>query len=165
MSRRRTVVVLVACALPVALLLAWLRGMRDKDSRVVDWQRRINRDVMNPRALRTAGRPGADVSVLRHTGRRSGRTHRTPLGLVPVDGGFLVGLVYGPRADWVQNVLAAGTAVVEHDGEDVEVGSPRVVSLAEVAGRYGPAELRVMRAFGVEQCLELRLVPPAPAGG
>ena len=35
---------------------------------------------------------------------------------------------YGSDSDWVQNVLAAGTASLKIDGNDVELMSPKLVS-------------------------------------
>jgi deazaflavin-dependent oxidoreductase (nitroreductase family) len=159
MLRRTAVTASLVSALVLAVVVTWLRGMRDKDSRVVDWQRRVNRDRFNPRRLQTAGRPGDSTAVIRHTGRRSGRSYETPVDVVRTDDGFVVGLVYGPRTDWARNVLAAGGAVVVHDGQEHEVGSPRLVDLDEVGEHYTAGELRVMRAFGVAQCLEVRRLP------
>jgi deazaflavin-dependent oxidoreductase (nitroreductase family) len=87
---------------------------------------RFNRKVTNPIARTVAGRlPGAAILV--HRGRRSGREYRTPISLFRRPGGYAVALTYGPGAEWVQNVLAAGDATLETRGRRVAVTNPRVI--------------------------------------
>ena len=69
--------------------------------------------------------PGAGVVV--HRGRKSGREYRTPISAFRRPGGYAVALTYGPGAEWVQNVLTAGGAVLETGGRRVPVANPRVV--------------------------------------
>lgn len=45
---------------------------------VQDRIRRLNRALLNPRQLRTAGQPGASASAIDHVGRTGGRPYRTP---------------------------------------------------------------------------------------
>ena len=87
------------------------------------WVAQINKRVLNPLELRRGVRP-----VLTHVGRSSGKTYRTPLDAHPVDGGYIIIVMYGPDSDWVQNVLAAGAATLEIEGEEFELMSPRLVS-------------------------------------
>jgi deazaflavin-dependent oxidoreductase (nitroreductase family) len=137
----------------VALVVAWLLGMRDKASVVVAAQRRFNRAVINPRQLRTAGTPGSQAAVIRHIGRTSGRPYETPVGVEPTEDGFVVALVYGQRSDWLKNVLASGSATVVHQGVPYSVDCPEVVPLDTVAHHF-PA-IRSLRTFGVTEALRL----------
>src|SRR4051794_22779527 len=87
---------------------------------------RFNRKVTNPIARTIAGRlPGA--AIIAHRGRRSGRAYRTPVSAFRRPGGYAVALTYGPGAEWVQNVLAAGNATLETGGRQVRVTNPRVI--------------------------------------
>ena len=61
-------------------------------------------------------------------GRSSGKTYGTPLDAHPVDGGYIFIVMYGSDSDWVQNVVAAGAAKLEIDGDEVELASPRLIS-------------------------------------
>lgn len=152
MGRVRTVVgglVLGAAALAVA----WWLGMRDKGSAVVAAQRRFNRAVINPRQLRTAGTPGSDVAVIRHTGRTSGHQYETPVGAQPTEDGYVVALVYGPTSDWLKNVLASGSATVVDQGVAHPVDRPEVVSFGSVAHRFPDA--RAIGMFGVSEAVVL----------
>jgi deazaflavin-dependent oxidoreductase (nitroreductase family) len=71
---------------------------------------RFNRVVTNRVTGLFAGTvPG--FGVVLHRGRRSGRPYRTPVIVYSGDGGdggYVIALIYGPGADWVRNVLAAG---------------------------------------------------------
>lgn len=51
-------------------------------------------------------------SVIRHVGRKSGRTYETPVILAKVPEGFIAELTYGANVNWYRNVVAAGGCVV-----------------------------------------------------
>jgi len=82
----------------------------------------VNKHVFNKIELRRGVR-----AVLGHVGRTSGRPYRTPLEAHPVDGGFLVAVIYGSRTDWLRNVMEAGCAELELHGERVALSNPRMV--------------------------------------
>jgi hypothetical protein len=67
----------------VAAAIAFMLGMRARSRPLLDAVRRFNRAVANPRQMRSAGTPGAYASVIRHTGRTSGRPYATPVGRWP----------------------------------------------------------------------------------
>lgn len=143
-------------ATPVLLWLVLLMGMRTKSRRVLSGVRRLNRAFTNKRVMRSAGTPGAYAAVVRHVGRRTGTAYATPVGAVPTASGFVIALPYGTDADWVKNVLAAGSAVLEHEGDRHAVTAPELIA-ADDADRYFPAkDRRVHRWYGVDQFLLLR---------
>jgi deazaflavin-dependent oxidoreductase (nitroreductase family) len=51
-------------------------------------------------------------SLIRHVGRKSGRTYETPVILASVPEGFIAELTYGDKVDWYRNAVAAGGCVV-----------------------------------------------------
>jgi deazaflavin-dependent oxidoreductase (nitroreductase family) len=91
------------------------------------WLAHINKRVFNPIEVRRAARP-----VLIHTGRSSGKTYRTPLDAHHLPDGYLFIPLYGPRTDWVKNVLAAHEARLLVDGHEIELTSPRLVKKKDV---------------------------------
>jgi len=91
------------------------------------WLARINKRVFNPIEIRRGVRP-----VLIHVGRSSGKTYRTPLDAHPLPDGYLLIPMYGPRTDWLKNVLAAGSARLRLAGKEVELESPRIVKQKDV---------------------------------
>ena len=150
---------MVAGTLVVAgglLFVGFTWSFRTKFRPVQNAVRRLNRAVFNRIQLRTAGRPGAYASVVHHVGRRSGARYRTPVVALPVDDGFVVALPYGPRADWVRNVFAAGSAVVEHGGRSVSVGRPELLAADEANPLFPAKEQRTHQRFGVTDFLVVR---------
>lgn len=143
--------VAVGGVLWIGFLVSFRTGFRP----VLDGIRRMNRRVTNPRQMRTAGQPGAYASVVHHAGRVSGRAHRTPVVAVPAEDGFAIALPYGAGADWVRNVLAAGTATVEHEGRTVPIVRPELVPAAAADPYFPPKERRLHRLYGVEHVLRL----------
>lgn len=91
------------------------------------WLARFNRKVINPREVRRGRRP-----VLIHVGRTSGTVYRTPLDAHPSPDGYVFIPMYGPRTDWVKNVLAAGQARLAIGGQEIELESPRMVHKKDV---------------------------------
>lgn len=139
----------------VALVGVFLGGMRAKWPPVVNTVRRLNRTVLNPRQMDTAGQPGSFAQILRHTGRTSGKAYETPLGIEPTADGFVIALVYGDDTQWLRNVLAAGSAEVEVEGQTYRVERPEVVPVADVIDHFKPSDRRLFGLFGVERCLRL----------
>ncbi len=140
-------------------------SFRTRFGPVLTLVRRLNRRFLNPRQLRTAGQPGSEASVVHHRGRRSGAPYRTPIVAVPADGGFVVALPYGPGADWVRNVMAAGSAALEHDGAMVSLERPRVVGTDEADPLFPAAEQRTHAVFGIGSFLRLdRAAAVSPPG-
>ncbi len=139
----------------VVLLGLLVAGMRWKLPPVLDAVRRMNRSLTNPRVMRTAGTEATQTSVIQHVGRKSGRTYETPVDIIETATGLLIALPYGTRADWLRNVMAAGSATVVTHGERVDVDRPTIVATADVAGQIPAKAMRTLRLFGVSQCLHL----------
>jgi deazaflavin-dependent oxidoreductase (nitroreductase family) len=117
---------------------------------------------LNPVISTRAGRPGVTLfGVVHHRGRRSGREYATPLATRPIPDGFLVPLTFGTRADWCQNVLAAGACVIRWNGATYFVVAPEVVDDSaisqEVKTAFGLLERVFLRLTGVRHFLRLRL--------
>ena len=144
----------------LSVLIVFLVGMRKKYPPVLDAVRKFNRAVANPRQMESAGTEGAYASVIRHTGRKSGKPFETPVGVLATNGEFIITLPYGVNADWLKNVLASGSATIVNEGNAYEVDQPEIVPTDAVAAHFPPRELRTLRLFGVDQCLRLRRVEP-----
>jgi deazaflavin-dependent oxidoreductase (nitroreductase family) len=139
-----------------AIVAVFVVGMRTKSPLVQDNVRRYNRAVTNPRVLRSAGSPGASASVIHHVGRTSGRSRATPVGPFAVGDGFVIALPYGPGTDWVRNVLASGSATLVHEGSTIPIDRPEVVPVTQVIEDLPASQQRVLRLFGVEECLRVQ---------
>ena len=136
----RTAITRVAGSVVLVLTatgIVFVTGMRAKSPVVVNGVRRLGR-AMRPLAIKSAGGVGASASVIHHVGRTSGRAYATPVGAVPIDEGFVIALPYGLSADWLQNVLASGSATIAHDGSTYDVDRPEVVPLSAVGDQFSP---------------------------
>jgi deazaflavin-dependent oxidoreductase (nitroreductase family) len=83
---------------------------------------RVTNHVLGPFAQRLPG-----FAVVRHVGRRSGRSYRTPVNLFRRGDRYVISLTYGADSQWVRNVLAAGAVDVETRGRVVHLVDPEVV--------------------------------------
>ena len=151
-------IVVLAGVVSLGLFIVFLNGMRKKSPAVVDAVRKMNRAVMNPNQMTSAGTPGAYASIIKHTGRTSGNSYETPIGAVPAGGGFVIGLPYGTRADWLKNVIASGSATIVHEGDTYEVDQPEVLPIEAASDYFSTQDQRAQRLFAVEQCLRVRRV-------
>ena len=152
--------ILVGAAIVVAGIGAvFVLGMRTKSPLVLRPLVAFSRAVLNPRQMRQAGRPGAFASIIHHRGRRTGRSYETPVGVVPEGPDtFLIILPYGPRTQWLRNVLAAGEATLVTEGETVQVDRPTLIPTGEVASRFSAADRRSIRLLATDHCLRLHRV-------
>ena len=114
---------------------------------------RFNRVITNRVAFPVARRvPG--FGVVLHTGRRSGRSYRTPVNAFRAPDGYVIALTYGPDSDWPKNVLAAGGCTLLTRGTAVPLAGPRLIHTQRHPSIPAPVQA-VLRLIGVRDYLEL----------
>jgi deazaflavin-dependent oxidoreductase (nitroreductase family) len=118
-----------------------------------DWLGRFNRRASNRVTGPFAGRlPGFAIVI--HTGRRSGRSYRTPVNFFRLGSEFVIALTYGRETDWVRNVTAAGGCEVKTRGRTLSLQNPRIVN--DEKGTPVPSPIRViLRALKVTEFMML----------
>ena len=115
----------------------------------------------NPLVIGLAGSGIIPVwAVVVHTGRRSGRSYRTPVAIRPSGSGFVIPLPYG-KTDWCRNVMAANDSVIRWRGRDYHVGSARLVDRLEGERAFPPPLRRALALFHIERFLAVRRVEAA----
>jgi deazaflavin-dependent oxidoreductase (nitroreductase family) len=72
----------------------------------------------NPLTRRIAHSSHGPFAIVRHVGRRSGKTYETPIIVEPANDSFVFELTYGPEVDWYKNLLAAGGCTLLWHGQD-----------------------------------------------
>ena len=113
------------------------------------WLARFNRRVTN-RILGLIPRRISPFVIVHHVGRTSGKPHATLAAAFPASAGFVLTPTYGPEADWVRNVLAAGSFTLDRRGDHYRLANSRLVPRAE-AWPYLPGPVRLaMRLMGIE---------------
>jgi hypothetical protein len=119
----------------------------------------LNR-TLNPLTLRAARRGRGPFSLVRTTGRKSGRTFETPLILAESPDGFVAELTYGDRVNWYLNLRASG-GEIEHRRRTYRVLS--IEDLPADAGlrAYGGVRAGILRMLRREQFRLIRVEPVA----
>ncbi|HEX7658948.1 MAG TPA: nitroreductase family deazaflavin-dependent oxidoreductase [Pseudonocardiaceae bacterium] len=117
--------------------------------RVAAFNNRVTNRITGP----VAGHlPGFGIVI--HTGRKSGREYRTPVNVFAIPGGYLLALTYGPKTDWVRNVLAAGGCDLQTHGHSEHLRSPEL--LHDPTRQAMPWAVRqILGVIGVEDFLRL----------
>jgi ABC-2 type transport system ATP-binding protein len=105
--------------------------------------------------LRRAGRANYRTAALHHVGRKSGRPYVTPLAAEPVAGGFVIPMPYGDDTDWCRNLLAAGQATLDLNGEAIAIVNPRVVEIATVQDQVRAAQVKNWTRLRIRRCLRV----------
>lgn len=91
----------------------------------------FNKRYLNRLTIKIARSNHGPFTVVRHVGRRSGKTYEIPIIVRRIPTGFIFALTYGPGVDWYQNILAAGRCEVIHHGREYALTSPQTISAAE----------------------------------
>jgi deazaflavin-dependent oxidoreductase (nitroreductase family) len=119
---------------------------------------RFRRAVM--RYVNPVTRPVASrlptFAVLTHRGRTSGRTYRTPINVFRRGNDYFFFLTYGSDAQWVKNVLAAGSCSIETRGRVVELVQPELITDPELQPAPSPVRFVERRIAGATQYLRMR---------
>jgi deazaflavin-dependent oxidoreductase (nitroreductase family) len=119
---------------------------------------RINRRLTNPILWPiVAWLPRSGFGRIVHVGRRSGQVHRTPMLGFRTGNKVVFALTYGPRTQWLQNVLAAGACDFETRRASLHLGEPRLFH--DPARRSVPPLVRrILGIVDVDDFLEMRVV-------
>lgn len=125
-----------------------------------DLIRTSNKYLLNPLMLRLAGRRYWYASVLRHTGRRSGKHYSTPVVTDRVGDHVIIPLPYGTTVDWLLNVLASGRATITTAGQTFEVTSPEIIDAAEALPALPRDRRRLFERAGIGRFLRARTEAP-----
>lgn len=98
--------------------------------------RQFNKHILNRLTGRLARLPLTPFALVRHVGRKSGKTYETPLIIQKVEGGFVIALTYGPEVDWFRNVKAAGGCTLIWHQREYQVGAPEVIEPEQGRAAY-----------------------------
>jgi deazaflavin-dependent oxidoreductase (nitroreductase family) len=119
-------------------------------SRMPSWLPRFNLIVTNRvQGLWAPYLP--PYAMILHTGRRSGRSYRTPVLAFRRGNRLAVALPYGSGAQWIRNVLAAGGAEAIRGGRRLRLSQPRIVT-EDAGGELPRVAAWMSRRMGVLVC-------------
>lgn len=101
-------------------------------------------------------------AVVRHVGRKTGRSLTVPVAVKATPELFIVVLPWGSCTNWARNVLAAGGCVVRWKGADHRTDRPEVVGVGDARPYYSRFEWVVtQRVFRAESFLLLQRMAPS----
>lgn len=105
----------------------------------------LAKNTINRIAVPLARSGHGPFAIVRHVGRRSGRTYETPLVVAVVPGGFTIELTYGPDVDWFRNIAAAGGCVVVYRTKEYQIDGVKPCSRDDGLAAFGFPRSLVLR--------------------
>ena len=124
---------------------------------------KVLKHTLNRYTTRVARGPHGRFALVRHVGRKSGKSYETPIIARPVDGGFMIELTYGPEVDWYRNVVAANGCELLHHGVWHTIIGLEAVPAATGLAAFTPFQrsvLRLLRRTHFVRLLERPRVSP-----
>ncbi len=94
-------------------------------------------------------------AILTHSGRKSGRTLRTPINVFRRGDHYVFALTYGSDVQWLKNIMAAGECWMRTRGRDIHLVEPELIVDPEL--RLMPRPVRLIGRFNrVTELLRMR---------
>ncbi len=110
---------------------------------------------VNPVLRNLARTSRGPFALLRHVGRRSGKTFETPIMAWRVADGFVIVLTYGPHVDWLRNLQAASGGTLRWHKREYALQKPEFID-AKTAELALPALIKkVLRMRGVHEFVKI----------
>ena len=129
--------------------------------RVKRWWLDLIQRRLNPLTLDLARQGRGPFSLVRHVGRKSGKTFETPLILGDAPEGLIAELTYGPRVNWYRNIVAGGGEVL-HRRRWYRILAVEDYPTAQGRRAFGPAARVVLSLLRRK---DFRLLRVEPRGG
>jgi deazaflavin-dependent oxidoreductase (nitroreductase family) len=94
-------------------------------------------------------------ALLRHVGRRSGKTYEIPIMVWRVEDGFVIVLTYGPHVDWLRNLQVAGQGSLRWHKQEYVFQKPEFIDAKTALPALPPFIKQVLRLRGVQDFVKL----------
>lgn len=95
-------------------------------------------------------------AVVHHTGRKTGRNLSLPVALLHTDDSFLITLPWGPRTNWVRNVVAARGCTITWKGTEHHATLPRILDASQARPYFGDGQWWIVQhVFKADSFLRL----------
>jgi hypothetical protein len=137
-----------------------------QQSALTRWWLSVIQRRLNPLTLDMARAGRGPFSLVRHVGRKSGRTFETPLILADVADGLVAELTYGPGVNWYRNIVAGGGEVL-HRRRWYRIVSVEPFPTDRGRRAFGPAARVLLAVLRRHEFRLLRVEPldaPPPEG-
>jgi len=122
--------------------------------------------VVNPVLRNLARSSRGPFALLRHVGRRSGKTYEIPIMVWRVEDGFVIALTYGPHVDWLRNLQAAGQGSLRWHKQEYVFQRPEFIDVQAALPALPPFIRFVLGLRGEHKFVKLpgQLAPEKTGG-
>jgi deazaflavin-dependent oxidoreductase (nitroreductase family) len=118
--------------------------------------RAFNKRFLNPLILKFAGFSRNSFAVIRHVGRRSGKSYETPIIVKQVGDQFVIALTYGPEVDWYRNIQAAGHCTLLWQGRVYNLEKPEPIAVQAGLQAFPPPQNLILRLVGIQHFVSMK---------
>ncbi|HEY69372.1 MAG TPA: nitroreductase family deazaflavin-dependent oxidoreductase [Anaerolineae bacterium] len=132
-----------------------MKSRQARRQKFLNGVRHFNKHIFNRFMLLIAGRKGIPFTVLHHTGRRSGRSYRTPVLATYVEEAIIIPLTYGEHVDWLRNILTHGACRLMWQGEMIPAHQPTVLEAEAGLATLPEKRREQFTRFRIEKFLRL----------
>ena len=115
--------------------------------------------TLNPLTRRMAQVGIGPFAIVRHVGRRSGKSYETPIIMRRVPDGFIIELTYGPDVDWHKNIVASGGCTVLWHRQAFVVDGIEPIDTEAGRAAFSPLQQGVLRLLGRTHFEKMRVRP------
>ena len=124
-------------------------------------RRTFVKHFVNPLLRNFAHASRGPFALLRHVGRRSGKTYEIPIMVWWVEDGFVIALTYGPQVDWLRNLQAAGQGSLCWHKQEYVFQKPEFIDAKTALPALPPFIKQVLRLSGTHDFVKLSSQPVA----
>ena len=126
----------------------------------------FNKHITNPLMRAFAHSSRGPFAVLRHLGRRSGKSYETTIMVWPLLDSFVIALTYGESVDWYRNVLAAGGCTLRWHRREFTLGKPELIDAESALQAFPPFFKMVLSTHRTMRFVQMKkLAEASPVKG
>ena len=111
--------------------------------------------IVNPITRNFAFSSHGPFALLRHVGRKSGKTYEIPMMVWPVEGGFVIVLTYGSHVDWLRNLQAVGHGSLRWHQQEYVFQKPAFIDAPTALAALPPFIRQVLKINGAKQFIRI----------
>jgi deazaflavin-dependent oxidoreductase (nitroreductase family) len=110
---------------------------------------------VNPLLRNFAHASRGPFALLRHVGRRSGKTYEIPIMVWRVEDGFVIALTYGPQVDWLRNLQAVDQGSLLWHKHEYVLQKPEFIDAKTALQALPPFIKQILRLRGAHEFVKL----------
>ena len=125
------------------------------------WFGRVLKHTLNRVTSRIARTSHGPFALVRHVGRKSGKSYETPIIVQRVTDGFVIELTYGDQVDWYRNIVAANGCGILYHRVSYTITGLEPIPAEQGIGYFTAGQQRILRLLRREHFVKLLGGPAA----